>query len=163
MPKVSFASALPVGTESIHETVDIKLYESGNIPLLEAKLGHQLPAGIRIVSIEDISNRLKRPRLKESHFYITMKGMKIEHCSLKTFLKSDQFPILKMGKKGEQLVDARPLVKSIRYNPPHDLSLVINHLAGPALKPTDIIKGIFHLKEDQVEGLKILKTGQVME
>jgi len=68
-----------------------------------------------------------------------------------------------MGKKGEQLVDARPLIKSIRYIPPHDLNLVVNHLAGPGLKPTDIVKGILHLKDHQVGSIKILKTGQIME
>ncbi len=163
MPKVSFASALPVGTESLHETVDIKLYEIGDIPSLKEKLDHQLPPGIGLVAIEDISHRVKRQRLKESHFNITMNGMNIERRSIDDFLKSDRFPILKKGKKGEQLVDARPLVKSIRHIPPDALNLVINHLDGPALKPTDIIKGIFHLMDDQVKGVKILKTSQVME
>ena len=163
MPKVSFASALPVGTESIHETVDIKLYEAGSITTLKERLGHQLPDGIGIVSIEDITNHVKRPKLKESHFNVTIDGLKIEPHSLEDFLKSDHFPILKMGKKGEQLVDARPLIKSIRYIPPHDLSLVINHLAGPGLKPTDLIKGILHLKDHQVRRIKIMKTGQVMD
>lgn len=163
MPKVSFASALPVGTESLHETVDIKLYEIGDIPSLKEKLDHQFPPGIGLVAIEDISHRVKRQRLKESHFNITMNGMNIERRSIDDFLKSDRFPILKKGKKGEQLVDARPLVKSIRHIPPDALNLVINHLDGPALKPTDIIKGIFHLMDDQVKGVKILKTSQVME
>jgi radical SAM family uncharacterized protein/radical SAM-linked protein len=163
MPKVSFASALPVGTESIHETVDIKLYEAGSIASLRERLGQQLPNGIGIVSIEDITHHVKRTKLKESHFNITINGLKIERRSLEDFLKSDHFPILKMGKKGEQLVDARPLIKSIRYIPPHDLNLVVNHLAGPGLKPTDIIKGILHLKDHQVGSIKILKTGQVME
>jgi radical SAM family uncharacterized protein/radical SAM-linked protein len=163
MPKVSFASALPVGTESMHETVDIKLYETGRINALKKRLNHQLPHGIEIVSIEDITHRAKRPKLKESHFNISMNGMKIERRALETFLESNHFPILKIGKRGEQLVDARPLIKSIRYIPPHDLSLVINHLTGPGLKPTDIIKGIFHLKDHQMGCMKILKTGQVMD
>ena len=36
LPKLSFASALPVGTESIHETVDFELYET--MPISSVKL-----------------------------------------------------------------------------------------------------------------------------
>ena len=163
MPKVSFSSALPVGMESIHETVDIDLYDSEPMPLLKEKLGRQLPPGIEIVAVEEVTCRVKRPQLKESHFHITMNGMKIERCALEAFLKSDHFPILRVGKKGEQLIDARPLVKSIHHVPPDDITLVINHISGPTLKPTDIIKGIFHLEDRQMGCIKILKTGQVMD
>ena len=163
LPKVTFAAALPVGMESIQETVDIKLYEKGPIPLLKEKLSGQLPPGIEIVSIEDVTHRVKRPRLKESHFHITMDGLKIERRSLEAFLKSDHFPIVRIGKRGEQFVDARPLVKSINHVPPYKINLIINHLTGPTLKPAEIIKGIFHLKDHQVGCIKILKTGQVMD
>jgi radical SAM-linked protein len=163
LPKVAFTAALPVGMESIQETVDIKLYEPGHIALLKEKLGGQLPPGIEIDSVEDVTHRAKRPRLKESHFYITMDGLKIERCSLEAFLKSEHFPIVRIGKKGEQLVDARPLVKSLNHVPPYEINLVINHISGPTLKPAEIIKGIFHLKDHQVGCIKILKTGQVMD
>lgn len=163
MPKVSFTSALPVGTESMQETVDIKLYESGSIPSIKGRLDPQLPAGIEILSIEDTTNQVNRPRLKESHFFITLNGLKIERRSLEDFLKSEHFPILRRGKRGEQLVDAKRLIKSIQFIPPNGLNLVVNHIAGPGLKPTDIIKGIFRLEDHQVGSLKVLKTGQVME
>ena len=92
-----------------------------------------------------------------------MEGLKIERCSLEAFLKSDHFPIVRIGKKGEQFVDARPLVKSINHVPPYKINLVIKHLSGPTLRPVEILKGIFHLKDHQVGGIKILKTGQVMD
>ena len=163
LPKVSFISALPVGMESIHETVDIKLYETGHVRLAKEKLSGQLPPGIEIVSVKDVTHSVKRTQLKESHFTITMNGIEIDGCTLEAFLKSDHFPIVRSGKKGEQLVDARPLVKSIHYIPPNDITLIIHNISGPTLKPADIIKGIFHLKDHQMGCLKILKTGQVLE
>jgi radical SAM family uncharacterized protein len=45
LPKVSFASALPVGTESIHETLDFELYETMPISSVRKEISRQLPNG----------------------------------------------------------------------------------------------------------------------
>ena len=38
MPKISFASALPVGIESIHETMNLQIYETTPIPSLKERI-----------------------------------------------------------------------------------------------------------------------------
>ena len=55
MPRISFAAALPVGTESMHETVDVELYETMPIALTKEKINRQLPSGIRAKLFEDIT------------------------------------------------------------------------------------------------------------
>ncbi|MBW2610471.1 MAG: TIGR03960 family B12-binding radical SAM protein [Deltaproteobacteria bacterium] len=162
MPKISFTSALPVGTESIHETVDIELYETMPITRAKEKIARQLPYGVSVIHMEDICRERKKPNLVESHFHITMNGLKIDRNDLELFINSDCFPIIKKTKKAEQEIDARSLVKSIDLIPPYSLDLVIRHVPGPALKPIDIIKGVFRLSDHNIEGLKILKTKQVM-
>jgi len=163
MPKVSFASALPVGTESIHETVDLQLY--GVIPTetLKDLTNRQLPTGIKMTLLEDISHEEKSPKLLESHFCITTNGLRIEENDLEEFLRADYFPITKSGKKGCKVVNARPLVKSMTLSPPHVINLAIDHIPGPKLKPVDIIKEVFHLSDHHINSIKILKTKQVME
>jgi hypothetical protein len=54
------------------------------------------------------------------------------------------------------------MVKSMSLIPPNGLHLVISHNSGPQLKPADIIKGVFHLSEDEVLRIRILKTKQVI-
>ncbi|MFC1866590.1 TIGR03960 family B12-binding radical SAM protein [Thermodesulfobacteriota bacterium] len=162
MPKLSFASALPVGTESVHETVDIELYESVPISILEKEIERQLPDGISLSSVEDISLERSRLTLSESHFRITLNGVEIDRTYMDRFLDSDYFPITKKTGKGERTVDVRPLVKSIDYIPPHTLDLVIRHVQGPEIKPKYIIKGIFQLNDHHLDDIKILKTRQVL-
>ena len=162
MPKVSFAAALPVGTESFHETVDIELYEGMPMPLVKDSMNQQLPPGIRIILLEDITKHKKGIRLIETHFIITMNGMKIEQAQIENFLKTAHFPISKRDKKGVKDVNARPLVKSMNFIPPYSINLIIKHAHGPELKPIDIIKGVFHFNDHHVSGIKILKTKQVM-
>jgi radical SAM family uncharacterized protein/radical SAM-linked protein len=162
LPKVSFASALPVGTESIHETVDFELYETMPISSVREEIGKQLPMGIRVIYVEDITKQKKRSGLEESHFRVTLNGVQIEERDLKGFLQSKYFPIAKMRKGRKQIINARSMVKSMSFIPPNGLDLVISHNSGPQLKPVDIIKGIFHLSEDEASKIRILKTKQVI-
>ena len=101
MPKVSFASALPVGTESMHETVDIELCEILSTSLVRAKVTQQLPNGIKILDLEDITHHRKKLTLEESHFHITMDGLRVEQTALDRFLQSESFPVSKTRKGKE--------------------------------------------------------------
>jgi hypothetical protein len=67
-----------------------------------------------------------------------------------------------MRKGRKQIINARSMVKSMGFIPPNGLDLVISHNSGPQLKPVDIIKGIFHLSEDEASKIRILKTKQVI-
>jgi radical SAM family uncharacterized protein/radical SAM-linked protein len=162
MPKISFSSALPVGTGSMHETVFLELY--GVIPLsnLKGDMNNQLPDGVRVQLAEDVSNGLKKERLVESHYSITMPGIAIENMLLDRFIDSASFPVIKKTKGGDQEIDARRLVKSIVLIPPDTLELVLNHTNGPEIKPAYLIKNILGLAEEQIPFIKVLKIRQVM-
>ncbi len=161
MPRISFSAALPVGTGSIHETVNIDL--CGMLPPIKLKgdLNLQLPEDVRVSLVEDISN-LKKETLLESHYRISLEGIEADRSCLETFCNSKSFPINKMTKSGEREVDARSLVKSIGFADQDTLNVVISHTDGPEIKPVHIIKEIFALREDQLPFIKILKTKQVM-
>ena len=162
LPKVSFVSALPVGTESIHETIDFELYENMPFSSVREEIKRQLPRGIRVICLEDITGQKKSSRVEESHFHVTLNGVKIEETDLKRFLQLKYFPITKTRKGKEQVINARSMVKSMRFIPPNGLNLVISHNSGPQLKPEEIIKGVFFLKEDEALNIRILKTKQVI-
>jgi radical SAM-linked protein len=163
MPKVSFACALPVGTESIQETVDIEVAGKGDIASLKNIINRQLPDGISVTSVDEVPHNRKRQLLLESHFLMTLNGLELKKDDLDRFLMSDDFPVVKINKKGEHKINARPLVKSLKLISPDEIELVIQHLSGPQLKPAEIVKSIFTLKDSQATGIKILKTRQILE
>lgn len=162
MPKLSFTSALPVGTESLHETAEIGLYETMSISSFKEKLSHQLPSGISIAAMEDISHVKKKMTIQESHYKIDLNDLTLNQDYLSEFLKSDYYAVTKYGKKGKKEVNARDLVKSLEITPDGSINLVAIHIQGPALKPLEILKGIFKLKTEHTGQIKILKTKQVM-
>jgi len=162
MPKVSFFAALPVGTESIEELVDIELIEAIDILSVKKKINHELPHGIDVILVKEISSTKKRGRISESQFLITFKGPKIEEKDLREFLESDHFSVVKTNKKGDHEIDARALVGSISLVSPNKLQLTVSQTEGPGLKPTEIVKGIFSLMDEDLLNMDVLKTGQVL-
>ena len=69
---------------------------------------------------------------------------------------------VKTNKKGDHEIDARALVRSISLVSPNKLQLTIKQTDGPGLKPTEIVKGIFSLTDDDLLTVDVLKTGQVL-
>ena len=132
------------------------------IPSFKDKLNYQLPSGISIVSIEDVSHVKKKIILKESHYKIGLNGLIVNRDFLNDFLNSDYYAITKYGKKGKKEVNARDLVKALEITSEGSINLVFRHIQGPSLKPIEILKGIFKLKTEQTGQIKILKTEQVM-
>ncbi len=163
MPRVVFAHALPVGTESLHETVDIKISQALDVSFLKRNINKQLPDGIKITDVEELVSSKKACQIKESHFLITVVGVKLNDNIIERFLRSDCFPVIKNGKKGSREIDARPLVKSMDLIAPDTIKLVMEHLDGPGLKPSEIINAVFSLKNSNGEYISILKTRQVID
>ncbi len=161
MPRISFASALPVGTESLHETLDMLVYDSESASTMEERLASQLPPGIQVLSLKELPRDRKSPSPVESVYEISLDGVKAEKEELVKFLQSRFYPMTKKGKNGERSIDVRPLVKSMDLPSPGRVRLVLRHTKGPEVRPSEIVKSVFHLGEEGL--LKVLKTDEVVE
>jgi len=165
MPRVSFFSALPVGTESIHETVDIIL--AGKLPpdSLKERVNFEMPQGIAVVFAELVPLKSKSGSLIEAHYLVTVKDLNLtpEKDFLNNFQQTEHFFVEKNTKKGKTEIDIKQQVKSIKIISQNKLELVLKHGQGPALRPAAIIKNIFSLKDTRVTGINVLKTKQVIK
>lgn len=161
MPKLTFACALPVGTESTCETADIELYYPESPETVKEKLNFQLPEGIHIFDVKDITGMKKSVSIKETCYNIDMNRLDVNHKDLDSFNNIDYFGIVKKTKKGQKEIDAKKIVKSIRYTSSRKIELVIAHSEGPELKPVNIIAEIFKVDADCLDRIKILKVKQV--
>ena len=73
------------------------------------------------------------------------------------------FEVVKINKKGEHVLDARGLVTAMKLLSPQQIDLTIRQTDKLTLKPAEIIKGVFFLREDDLLNMKILKTEQVYQ
>lgn len=162
MPKISFFSALPVGTESMQELVEVELVDAIDIFSVKEKMNLELPEGIDVTLVEEVASAKKRERITENQFLITLNGVECKEEGLRGFLESDHFEVVKAGKKGEHEIDARALVSAISFVSPNKLKLAVRETEGPGLRPAEIVKGIFFLNDEDLLNMDVLKTGQVL-
>jgi radical SAM family uncharacterized protein/radical SAM-linked protein len=163
MPKLSFTTALPVGIESLVETVDVALTEPFSVTKLVAKINDQLPDSIHITMAEPLRQQQGSARIKESRFLITLNGARPSAMDLDRFLNADVVPVARQGKKGQIVINARPLARSIEILPTGEIDMVMVHAEGPSLKPMELLRAIFGMTESQVSSARITKTMQVLE
>ena len=163
MPKLSFPCALPVGTESLCETADVELYAHVSSNILKEKLNIELPDGIEISDVKDITGNGKNAVIKESHYHIDMTGLEINRQNMDSFFNMNYFGVVKKTKKGEKEVNAREMVKSIRFSSDTNIELEILHSEGPELRPARIIAEIFKVDPDNMEEIRVLKIRQITD
>lgn len=157
MPKVSFALALPVGTESLAEILDIQVKDIQNTSQTIVRLNTELPSGIRVLSMQEVPTNAPPPRIKESYFHIKINGS-FNKGNLDRFLRLNTYPVIKKHRNGDRTVDIRSQVKKLDLLSKEKVELVLRHGIGPEMKPAGIIKAVFDLTDNQMEGMRILKT-----
>ena len=163
MPKLSFASALPVGTESLHETLEVQWYDFGSDRPLRDILNEELPSGLEIKTLEVLDRDAESLKVKESHYEISFNRVQVGEAGLRQFLASDSFPVIKKGRKGDQSIDARAQVKSAYFSTESTIHLALKTMQGPALKPVEIMQGIFQLNHEDIDGMDVLKTREILD
>jgi radical SAM family uncharacterized protein/radical SAM-linked protein len=161
MPKVSFATALPVGLESMGEIMDIHVKDTRELSLPIEQLNKELPSGISVLLAEGVSIDSPPPQIKESHFRLTIHGS-FKRDDLDRFLKLRSYIAVKRERNGERTVDIRSQVKVLHPISPHELELVTRHGIGPEMRPAEIIKEICALSEDELVGMRIVKIKGVL-
>jgi len=163
MPRVSFFTALPVGTESMEELMEVEFLYPVAVSMVKERVNAELPDGLDVTSVEGIPPGEKRVHIIESHFLITLNSLKCDEEDLKKFLRADNFPMVKKGKSGEHEIDVRSLVSDISLISPDKVRLTVKEREGPSLKPTEILKGILGLKDEDLRNMKVMKTGQTLD
>jgi radical SAM-linked protein len=116
-PLLSFARALPVGVGSVCEWMDFFVREHLDASDLPALLGSELPQGMRVVKVEELTCQRRAPISNRERFSLSF--ARVEDATrfagrLPGFLQAVQWPVPKLTKKGEPgEVDVRPMVQSI--------------------------------------------------
>jgi len=163
MPKISFLTALSVGMESLVETMDIETLGKTEPDRFIPAVNGQLPLGIEVTAVAPVLEKKKKNRIKESRFRVTFKGFAPPREALESFLNAESFPVIKKSPKGEKKVDARPLVQSMKLCSSDTLAMSISHGPGPELRAGEIVAAVFSLNKSQMAGVRIIKTGQILE
>lgn len=159
LPRVSFHGALPVGVESLAETLDVELAEIGAPAALMDALNRVLPPGIKIVEAVRLAKRLPSPHLDTAVYQVESPEPLFDRDTAETFLAQETFLFTRRRpKKEDRIINLRELVAQLRVADPQHLELHLRLRAKDNVKVTDALTHIFRLNEDQSRDLQILKS-----
>jgi radical SAM family uncharacterized protein/radical SAM-linked protein len=163
VPKASFSPALPVGTESLAEYLDIDLIEAIQD---EAEFLHdinaQLPAGITIQTVADVPDKKVAAAGKKITCYLISFDRDLsgeDRGKLESFMNSESFTITKFRKGKKRVIDVRKQVESLAVSGNNSLEMVLFSEGGKAAsKPVEILKAVLDLTREQSLNMAVLKV-----
>jgi radical SAM family uncharacterized protein/radical SAM-linked protein len=157
LPRVSFHGALPVGVESLTETLDLELAGQPAAGGLVETLNRVLPPGLKVLAAQRLPKRLPPPRLATATYQVASPEPAFTPESAARFLALQEFPVIRKRPKGERTVDLRPLVARLEVADPRHLELELRLMERDNLKVPDALSHIFGLTDHQARDLKVLK------
>jgi radical SAM family uncharacterized protein/radical SAM-linked protein len=170
MPRIVFATAIPVGMESLTEIVDLEL--ESRITSLEVKdrLNQTLPSGIEIIEANEVPfSSSSDPLLHRSVYWIPLDHLISQeeaNARVKKALEKTQFLLLQERKGRQRKVDVRPLIERMEVKEGEGrgggidhwgVELVLRKGMGRTAKATEIVGAILGLEKESLAQCKPVK------
>ena len=166
--KVSFATALPVGLESVGEYAELDLVEKMAPEEFLSRLRAVLPIGLDLISAREMSLTCKSmtKEFVATAYEIEVNREHVENGSgpveamVEAFLSAESVPVERWSKTGTKVADVRPAVLTLNFEPEPAgrvlLRLVVSEGQVTA-RPRDVLRGVFHIDEKAAARLKVRK------
>ncbi|MBU1055449.1 MAG: TIGR03960 family B12-binding radical SAM protein [Proteobacteria bacterium] len=163
MPKISFEDTLPIGMESLCETLYIAVTADTDPFLIIEKLNKQLPQGLSVLHCEH-NQKPKNKNLNTAlHEYeVILNSGNFDKYSLELFEKESEAFIERKNKKGVvKKIDLKEVINCIDLLSPTGLKMVLLSGPGTIVRPIEVIKNIFDLSEENLKTARIVKISVV--
>ena len=167
MPRIIFATALPVGMESLSEIVDMECEGKITPPEVAEKLNQTLPPGIKIMEAEEVPLFFHLSSLPHSSIYWIPLDYLLSReeamLKIKETLDRKEFFIHQERDGKKRSVDIRELIEKMEIKersgeePQWGVELVLRKTAGRTAKPTEIVGAVLGLKGEPLTQLKVVK------
>jgi len=157
LPRVVFHGALPVGVESLAETLDLALSEPVSPGTIPARLNSVLPPGLKILRAERLYGKRRTPPVAAVHYRVRSPDPVFSVEPAATFLAQEEAWIRRRRPKGTKTVEMRHLVAALEVLNPREVRMTVNVTGKDHLKATEIIQAVFGLDANQTVALQVLK------
>jgi radical SAM family uncharacterized protein/radical SAM-linked protein len=170
MPKIVFATALPVGVESLTEIVDMELEGPITPPEVMERLHPMFPQGIEILEVEEAQpSSPPDSLLHRSVYWISLNHLfprEEATTKIRRALEKEAFLIHQERKEKRRSVDVRPLIErmEVRENrkrlgegPLWGIELVLRNEGRRMAKPSEIVEAILGLEGEALAQCRIIK------
>ena len=170
MPRIIFATALPVGVESLFEIVNLELEGSITPREIMEQLNQTLPQGIEITEAEEVPLSFSSSSLPHwSVYWIPLDHLLTKEeatANIKKALDKGEFLLHQERKGKKRSVDIRPLIEKMEVKEKKEragenslwgVELTLRGGMGRTAKPSEIVGAILGLEGEPLAQCKIIK------
>jgi len=166
-PKISFATATPVGMESREEYMDITALEyPADLNLLKSEINSALPQGIEVIEIKTIPPDTK-PLSQTLYAFIyelylpaniDENQLNIIKESIEKFLASASFKIQRISKGKTVIKEIRPFVQGLTLDANKKrIEATVRHTQEGSARPFDIIVHVLGFSKEEAKQIHFTK------
>ncbi|MBO4267210.1 MAG: DUF2344 domain-containing protein [Lachnospiraceae bacterium] len=142
---LSFTPPLPLGMESLGEYADVELTKSITSNEAMERLSRQSVPEIEILSFKELPEKCENAMasVKAARYEIT--GCKEDIGErISDFLSSEEVFVIKRSKKSEKMINLRPLVYELGYDPQKNvMEMLISSGSTDNIKPDLVINALY--------------------
>jgi radical SAM family uncharacterized protein/radical SAM-linked protein len=170
MPRIVFATALPVGMESLTEIVDIECEGKITPPEVLESLNRALPPGVEIMEAEEVPLFFHLSSLSPSSAYwIPLDHLLSEEEAIpkiKKALDEREFFIDQERDGKKRSVNIRPLIEKMDFKERKEslveasqwgVELILRRATGRTAKPIEIVGAVLGLGPEPLSQVKVVK------
>lgn len=161
-PRVAFSPALPVGTESMAEYIDVDMPEPLARPGdVVPALNRQLPEGLKVNSMQLLDANAK-PGRTIACYHVVLPAAALDRERLATeldgFLRQAGYKLSVFRKGKTRELDIRPQVKDLSLRKDNIIQMVLESEPGRAgVKPMELLKAVAGLNEEDSSAARVIK------
>ncbi len=159
-PVVSFEDPLPIGMESVNELMYISVPQEVSRQSIIDGLNRHLPDGLFIHDCQHAQMRKIKAAETPATYDVSIDYRLFEREVASRFLQKTAFAIIRTNKKGQRKkIDLRAEVLTMDVFSPNHLQMTLRTSKGATVRPTEILKFVFHLSDSQIRCARVVKLG----
>ncbi len=163
MPKISFEDTLPIGMESLCETLYLTVAADTQKSIIIDKLNEKLPDGLSVLDCAEERNCKDKQHKHSKYLYevILQSGNFDKNC-LELFEKEPKTVIERTNKNGViRKIDLKEVISGIDLISPVRLKMLLSSDSGITVRPVEIINKIFSISKQNLKTARILKISVI--
>ncbi|MBW2622121.1 MAG: TIGR03960 family B12-binding radical SAM protein [Deltaproteobacteria bacterium] len=163
LPRLAFATPLPVGLASMDEYLEVELFEPPPEEEIRDLLTDTLPRGFTIKRVFRVSPGQSKLRAVGARFVVEASEDMFEAEIVERAFERDRILVTKKGKKGPRTVDLKPLVNDFNVLTKNRIEFTLYFGSGLSVRADEAVRTIFEISDEEFDKIKILKISSLLK
>ncbi|MBW1710265.1 MAG: TIGR03960 family B12-binding radical SAM protein [Deltaproteobacteria bacterium] len=157
MPRIRFATALPVGLASMDEYAEAELINPPEVETIKELFTSALPRGFKVLRVMSSPNPQAKLKASGARFKATAAMDIFDRRTLNKIVSQDRIVVTKKGKKGLKDVDLKPLLGDLKLLTERQIEITLFAGTEASVRVSEAVEKLFNLTPAEIDQIEFLK------